>query len=277
MQPRRNIEQKLHNALERREFLLHYQPQFSMATGRVVGVEALVRWRSPRFGLVAPDQFVFQAEESGLILPLGAWVMQEACRQNRRWQLAGFAPIRVAVNLSPRQFLGDHLEPMVEQALADSGLDPQWLALEITENLLLSDQEQVHALLTRWHAKNLQITLDDCGTGYATPEDWLFCPIHTLKIDRSFMRDLAHNPESLTTILTLFTLARNLQLSVVAEGVTSEEQMRLLRELGCDSVQGFLLSPPVPAEDVSAFFDSDREMFSVTTDSGTDRSDPVWH
>ncbi|MBF0215113.1 MAG: EAL domain-containing protein, partial [Magnetococcales bacterium] len=252
-----NIERGLQTALDRQEFFLHYQPQFCVKTGRIVGVEALVRWRSPQFGLVSPDQFVTLAEESGLIVPLGEWILREACQQNMRWQEAGFAPVKMAVNISPRQFMTDNLEAMVEQALIDTGLDPQWLELEITEGLFLSDQKRVLSVLNHWRAKKMHIAIDDFGTGYSSLSYLTSYPVHSLKIDRSFIRDVSHNPDSAAVTRTILSLAKNLHLTVVAEGVANEEQMRFLKGLGCDKVQGFLFSPPVPADDITPFFKQD--------------------
>ncbi|MBF0309382.1 MAG: EAL domain-containing protein [Magnetococcales bacterium] len=245
-----NIEKGLQRALERGEFFLHYQPQYCVATGRLVGVEALVRWRSPQFGLVSPDQFVPLAEESGLIVPLGEWVLREACQQNVRWQEAGYAPIKMAVNVSPRQFLKDGLEEAVENALTDTGLDPRWLELEITESLFLGDQKRVLSVLKRWREKKLHISIDDFGTGYSSLSYLSTYPVQSLKIDRSFIRDVARNAESASIARTILSLAKNLNLYVVAEGVANEDQMSFLRGMGCDKVQGFLFSPPVPAQDI---------------------------
>ncbi|NGZ05952.1 MAG: EAL domain-containing protein [Magnetococcales bacterium] len=248
-----SIEQGLQTALDRQEFFLHYQPQFCVESGRIIGVEALVRWRSPQFGLVAPDQFVALAEENGLIVPLGEWILREACQQNVRWQEQGLAPIKMAVNISPRQFMHDNLEQVVAQALRDTGLDPRWLELEITEGLFLNDQKRVRSVLTKWRQQNLHISIDDFGTGYSSLSYLSNLPIHSLKIDRSFIRDVAKNPESATITRSILSLAKNLNLTVVAEGVANEEQMEFLRDLGCDKVQGYLFSPPIPAEDVTAF------------------------
>ncbi|MBF0109959.1 MAG: EAL domain-containing protein [Magnetococcales bacterium] len=246
-----NLDKGLKRALERKEFFLLYQPQFCVRTGAMVGVEALVRWQSPQFGLVSPGQFISLAEENGLIVPIGEWILKEACLQNKRWQEAGLPPIHMAVNVSPRQFQNPNLESQVEQALKISGLDPQWLELEITESLFLEDQDRAIAVLNRWRERNLRISIDDFGTGYSSLSYLRNYPVHTLKIDRSFINDIAIDSESAAIANAILSIARSLKLKVVAEGVATPQQLEFLRRSDCDKVQGFLFSPPVGTEEIT--------------------------
>lgn len=252
-QERLTMETRLRRAIRRQEFVLHYQPIVSAVTGDLVGVEALVRWQDPERGLVPPGQFIRIAEEAGLIGRLGAWVLQEACRQNRAWQHAGLIHIPVAVNLSAEQFRSRSLVDTVSEALALTGLEPRYLALEITETLLMEHSEQTVNLLSRLNTMGLQLSIDDFGTGYSSLSYLSRFPIHKLKIDKSFVRDMRSDPSDAAITSAVIALAHSLQLNVLAEGVETREQLEFLRLRGCHEVQGYLFSKPLPAEEFHAF------------------------
>ncbi|TVR63914.1 MAG: EAL domain-containing protein [Candidatus Competibacteraceae bacterium] len=246
---RLHLETDLREALERDEFLLYYQPQIDLATGRIVGAEALLRWRNPARGLVPPGQFISIAEESGLIVPLGAWVLREACRQARVWQQAGLPRITVAVNLSALQFQRADLLETVEQALADSGLPPECLELELTESILIRDVASALTTVRQLRATGLKLSIDDFGTGYSSLSYLQKLAVQTLKIDQSFVRGLPGGTDSAAIVRAIIQLAHSLKLATVAEGVETDAQLAFLRNHGCDQVQGYYFSRPVPAED----------------------------
>ncbi|MBF0626999.1 MAG: EAL domain-containing protein [Magnetococcales bacterium] len=252
------IENGLRLALERGELFLNYQPQIHVVTGRLMGVEALIRWKSPELGLVSPVNFIPIAEESDLISAIGDWVLRTACQQNMLWQEEGFAPIRMAVNLSARQFQNRDLPDKVSRILQDTGLNPRYLELELTEGMFMRDVNETVATLRTLKAMNLQLSIDDFGTGYSSLSYLKRFPIHTLKIDRAFVRDIIADPDDAAITKTIISMAKNLNLQVVAEGVASPDQLEFLRSLGCDLVQGFLFSPPVGPEEIALFLDEDR-------------------
>ncbi|PWK15701.1 putative bifunctional diguanylate cyclase/phosphodiesterase [Tumebacillus permanentifrigoris] len=245
------MEKAMRHALEHEEFVLHYQPQVDLVTGQIIGSEALIRWMHPERGLVPPSQFIPLAESVGLIIPLGEWVLRTACLQNKEWQDAGFPPIKVAVNLSARQFEQANLVDTVADILEESGLDPQYLHLEITETLAMNNAnlaiDKLHAL------KNLgvQLSIDDFGTGYSSLNYLKKFPIDTLKIDRSFVGDIPADSDDAAIVTAIIAMAHNLKLTVVAEGVETEAQLEFLREQNCDAMQGFLFSRPVPAHQLA--------------------------
>ncbi|MEO5327120.1 MAG: EAL domain-containing protein [Magnetococcus sp. THC-1_WYH] len=245
-----NTEVAMKNALERKEFFLLYQPQYDVLTGALSGVEALVRWNCPRYGLVTPDQFIPLAEENGLIVPLGEWILMEACAQNKRWQDAGYPPIQMAVNVSPRQFRSASLVDVVKKNLRKSGLDPRWLELEITESMFLEDEKRAIEILGQWRELGIHLSIDDFGTGYSSLSCLRNYPVHSLKIDRSFINDIAYDDQSAAIVTAILAVARGLKLTVVAEGVSTSEQLEFLRRSDCDKVQGFLFSPPVRADEI---------------------------
>lgn len=238
----------LRRALDRDEFRLYYQPKISMATGHIIGAEALIRWMVPEQGMVPPDRFIPFAEETGLIVPIGEWVLRTACAQNKAWQDAGLAPIPVAVNLSPRQ-LDQSLPEFVRQVLAESCLAASWLELEITENVVMKDAEKTVATLNALKQLGLQISVDDFGTGYSSLSYLQRFPVDALKIDKSFVRDIALDSDSAAIVKAVISLGHILNLRVVAEGVEDEEQYRFLLKNGCDEVQGYYFGKPVPVED----------------------------
>ena len=246
-------EARLRDALERGEFKLYYQPQLSLQSGRVEGVEALVRWEHPERGLVSPDEFIPVAERTGLIVPLGTWVLREACRQAKAWEAAGFAPLRVAVNVSALQFAQDDFVASVAGCLAESGLEARRLELEITESLLMQDVEGAVTALHRLRALGVHVAIDDFGTGYSSLAYLQKLPFQRLKIDRSFLfslDDAPHGPSEAAILTAITNLAHNLGKQVVAEGVETLAQKRFLEEIGCDTAQGFLFAKPLPAAEV---------------------------
>ena len=245
---RLRVEGELRSALELGQFVLHYQPQVELRSGRVVGVEALVRWQHPTRGLLAPAHFIDIAEETGLIVPLGDWVLRTACAQNRRWQRAGHPQMRIAVNLSARQFAQPHLTESIASALRESELDPGDLELEITESLVMADVERAIGTLRELKALGVQLSVDDFGTGYSSLAYLKRFPIDVLKIDRSFVRDMTNNADDAAIVATVIALAHNLGLTVTAEGVEEPEQLEYLKQHGCDTVQGYLFSKPVATE-----------------------------
>ncbi len=244
----------LRGALQKNEFVLHYQPQIDLETGATVGVEALLRWNRAGSGLVAPGEFIPLAEKNGLIIPIGQWALHTACAQNKAWQNAGFAPVRVAVNLSARQFHHPNLVGCVAQILEETGLAPQRLELEITESLALGSETETIAVLQKLRDMGIALSLDDFGTGYSSLSQLKRFPLDTLKIDRSFLHDVSQGSDNAAIVSGIIGLAHNLKLSVVAEGVETGEQVAFLKENGCEVSQGFLHSRPVPAEGITALF-----------------------
>ena len=246
---RLRMETSLRLALERGEFLLHYQPQVALASGLIVGAEALLRWRHPEWGLVPPGQFIPVAEDSGLIVPIGAWVLREACRQTRAWQRAGLARITVAVNLSALQFKRSDLLATVTQALTESGLAPDCLELELTESILIQDVDSALKVVRELRTMGLKLSIDDFGTGYSSLSYLQKLAVHKLKIDQSFVRGLVDDDgDSAAIVRAVIQLAHNLKLRTVAEGVETDLQLGFLRNHGCDEVQGYYLGHPLPAE-----------------------------
>lgn len=247
------IEAALRRALKNAEFRLHYQPRISAATGRMVGVEALLRWAHPQWGLVEPARFIPALEESGLIVPVGDWVLAEACRQAVAWRDAGLEPLRVSVNLSSRQFRSETLAGAVGQALRASGLAPAQLEVELTESVLMENTEQAMAVMGSLKALGIAISIDDFGTGYSSLGYLKRFPIDSLKIDRAFVRDLATSPKDAAIIDAIAALARSLGLGLVAEGVEEAYQAEFLRERYCTELQGHLFGRPVPPEGIAEF------------------------
>ncbi|RRR77135.1 MAG: bifunctional diguanylate cyclase/phosphodiesterase [Candidatus Viridilinea halotolerans] len=247
---------QLRRAITQRQFELHYQPQICLATGRVIGVESLIRWHHPERGLLPPGQFIPVAEESYLMSRISAWVLQEACRQAAAWHHAGYPRLRLAVNISARQFERDDVIQLVSAALWQSGFDPSWLDLEITESVLMHDPEGSARRIIQLRAMGVRIAIDDFGTGYSSLAYLQRFPVDTLKIDRSFVAALGNDSEvqrgPSALIQAIIALAHSLHLTVVAEGVETPAQHALLRELGCDEAQGYLFAYPLPADDLWA-------------------------
>jgi diguanylate cyclase len=262
------LERDLRYALDRDELLLHYQPQVDLATGDVVGAEALLRWQHHERGLVSPADFIPVLEETGLIVPVGEWVLEEACRQVSAWHDAGFAPVRIAVNLSARQLGRVSLVYAVERALEESGLDPGCLELEITESLLVEDSEAGlrSVELLKKGVRGLSISIDDFGTGYSSLSRLKALPIERLKIDRSFIDGVTTDPGDSAITAAVISLGHSLRLQVTAEGVETAEQRAFLREQGCDEAQGFYFSRPLPAHEFARLLDGTRHMLGASGD-----------
>ncbi len=246
---RLTLERGLRHALERAEFVLHYQPQIDFANGAIFGAEALVRWQHPDLGLLAPDHFIQVAEETGLIVPIGEWVMDTACAQNATWQKQGLPPIVMAVNLSARQFRQENLSVVITRVLERHGLQPRWLELELTESMVMQNAEQTVATLRELNRLGVRIALDDFGTGYSSLNYLKRFPIDKLKIDQSFVRDLTRDPDDAAIVLAIIAMAHSLNLKVIAEGVETREQFDYLQSHNCDEVQGYYFSKPVPAHE----------------------------
>jgi diguanylate cyclase (GGDEF)-like protein len=241
------LETSLRHAIDNEEFVLHYQPRLAVDSLKITGVEALVRWQHPQLGLLSPAEFIPLAEDNGLILPIGEWVLRTACRQNREWQEKGFTPMRIGVNVSARQFQQQHLAEIVLQILEETGLAPNYLDLELTESSIMSNAQATIDVLTRLKGMGVTISIDDFGTGFSSLSYLKRLPIDALKIDQSFVRDLTTDPDDAALVMAIVTLAHNLRLQVVAEGVETEEQLRFLHLLRCDEVQGYFFSEPLPA------------------------------
>ncbi|GMB81184.1 EAL domain-containing protein [Shinella zoogloeoides] len=238
-------QEELRRALARSELFLQYQPQMDLATGRIFAVEALIRWRHPERGLVAPGDFIPLAEETGLIGPIGDWTLREACRQNKDWQDAGLPPIVVSVNVSARQFQEKDWVERVAAALSESGLEARYLELELTESMIMEDVQQAVGTMHRLEQLGVHLAIDDFGTGYSSLASLKRFPVGRLKIDRSFVQDLPDDGDDAAIARAVISLAHSLQLRVIAEGVETREQMDFLREAGCDEIQGFYLSRPI--------------------------------
>ena len=246
-----HVHSRLRQAVDQGELVLHYQPQFDLTSGRLVGVEALVRWQDPERGLVMPRQFIPAAEESGLIVPVGAWVLREACRQAKAWQDAGLPPFTMAVNLSAIQFSRGNLVDSVKAALRDTGLEPRCLELELTESILIHETERVLDIVRELKSLGVQLSIDDFGTGYSSLAYLKRFAVDKVKIDRSFIRDLEVDADDAAIVRAVVQMSHSLRLKVIAEGVETERQLGLLKLLECDEVQGFHLGKPSHADELA--------------------------
>ncbi|NJO32087.1 MAG: EAL domain-containing protein [Rhodospirillales bacterium] len=244
------LEGQLRKAIEHGQLIVHYQPQINLATGSVVGVEALVRWVHPDHGIVSPSEFIPLAEDTGLIVPIGYWVLRTACGDVRRWQEQGFAGLRLAVNLSARQFQERDLVVVISRVLSDTDFKPTDLELELTESVIMRDATESSKRLQELTALGIQLAVDDFGTGYSSLSYLRRFPIRSLKIDRTFVRDVDRDPNGAAIAQAIVALGSTLGLKVVAEGVETREQMEALRRYGCDEMQGYLFSRPVPKDDL---------------------------
>ena len=244
-----DMEGLLRRALDRQEFELHYQPKVSVRSGRIIGMEALLRWHSKEFGLVPSGQFIPIAEETGLIVPIGEWVLRTACAQNKTWQDQGLPALLMSVNLSPRQFQQKGLVDVVAATLASTGLAPTCLELEITEGMIMRNAEKACELLRQIHANGVQLSIDDFGTGYSSLAYLKRFTVQTLKIDQSFVRDITTDADDAGIVTAIVAMAKSLKLGVVAEGVETADQLAFLEALNCDAYQGYHFSKPLPAED----------------------------
>ncbi len=248
-----HMENALRRALERKQLLLHYQPQISLRDGRIIGVEALLRWQHPELGMIPPADFIPLAEESGQILPIGEWVLRSAVRQMKAWMDAGLAPMVIAVNLSAVQFHHPHLPELVTQILDEEKLAPQYLELELTEGVAMDDAPAAIALIDRLHARGIRMSIDDFGTGYSSLSYLKRFKVYKLKIDQSFVRDISKDPEDRAIVVAIISLANSLGLQTIAEGVETEGQLAFLREQGCNEVQGYYFSKPLQADEFLMF------------------------
>ncbi|MCO5387997.1 MAG: EAL domain-containing protein [Desulfosporosinus sp.] len=252
---RLSTENSLRKALIRGEFVLHYQPQVNLDTGHIVGLEALLRWNSVEFGLVSPAAFIPVAEETGLIIPIGEWVLRTACAQNKDWQDQGFIPLRIAVNISARQFQEPGFIKLVKQVLQETKLDPQWLELEITERIAMEKGEITLKMLAAFKELGIRISIDDFGTGFSSLNYLSRMPIDTLKIGQTFIQDISSGENGKEVVTAIIQLAKNLQLKVIAEGVETNNQCSFLKDKLCDEMQGYLFSKAVPSEEAEKLFE----------------------
>lgn len=243
------LERFLRRALDQNEFQLYYQPKIDLVTGRITGMEALLRWIHPGMGMISPVKFIPLTEETGLIVPIGAWVLRTACAQNRLWEQQGLPALRVAVNLSARQFAQDDLHATVVSALDETGLPPQLLELEITESLTMDNPEHAAASLRKLKALGISLAIDDFGTGYSSLSYLKRFPIDTVKIDRSFIKDIPNDEDDVAITQAVIAMAHSLRLKVIAEGVESEEHLTFLQQHLCDEAQGYLFGAPMPADE----------------------------
>ncbi len=266
LQERLTLENELHGALERNEMLVYYQPLIDLHSGQVTAMEALVRWQHPTLGLISPAKFIPLAEANGAIVPIGEWVLRTACVQTRAWQLAGFTPIRISVNLSSRQFEQPYLVEIVNQILEETGLKASYLELEVTESFLMADIERSVKTLKELQELGICLALDDFGTGYSSLNYLKRFPVDMLKIDRSFVQDVMSNADSAAVTDAIIALAKSLRLKITAEGVETKEQLEYLQMRGCDEGQGFYFSRPVPADIIAPMLQkSSRQMEIIAT------------
>ncbi|MBE9132342.1 putative bifunctional diguanylate cyclase/phosphodiesterase [Tychonema sp. LEGE 07196] len=248
----------LRHALKRSEFEVYYEPKIQIETGKIVGAEALVRWNHPKRGRVSPGEFIPMAEEMGLIAPLGEWVLETACRQTKAWQIEGLPPLRVAVNVSARQFEGKNLTERVSQILRETNLDPKCLELELTEGLILQDETAAAGAFQVWRDMGIRIAIDDFGIGYSSlsyPKRFVF---DALKIDKSFIRDIADDRQNAAITVAIIQMAHSLNMTVIAEGVENERELAFLCARDCDEIQGYFFSQALPAAEFEALLKSDK-------------------
>jgi diguanylate cyclase (GGDEF)-like protein len=257
---RRLIEMDLRKAIEQSEFQIYYQPQVDLVTGRIVGLESLLRWAHPTRGMISPAVFIPIAEELGLIVPLGEWVLRTACHHAKQWQSLTLEPLRVSVNLSMRQFQQENLLQRVSAILAETGLDPTLLGLELTETCLMQDVGTTITILQQLRQLGIEISIDDFGTGYSSLNYLNQLPISSLKIDRTFVNQIHRDQAAVVISTAIIDLAKSLNLHIVAEGIETQNQLIFFRDRGCHAMQGFLYSPPVPAEEVQTLLSLDRRL-----------------
>ena len=245
------LEKDLRHALDREELRVVYQPRINIESGEIDGMEALIRWQHPKMGLVAPSKFIPIAEDNGLIIPIGTWVLRQACAQNKQWQQAGLPPIRVSVNLSPKQFRQPNLIKTIADTLSETQLEPQFLELEVTETAAIYDIEFTSEVFHRLGEMGVQLSIDDFGTGHSSLSRLQFLPLNHLKIDKSFVQDLTHNQKVSHIISTIVALGKSLGLSIVAEGVETVQQLDFLRSIDCETAQGFFFYRPISVDEAT--------------------------
>ncbi|MGL6281447.1 MAG: putative bifunctional diguanylate cyclase/phosphodiesterase, partial [Microcoleaceae cyanobacterium] len=252
------LETKLRNALKNQEFQLYYQPQIDLKTNQIVGAEALVRWQQGNI-MIPPAQFIPLAESTGLIVPLGEWILQTACQQTQTWLANGFSPLRIAVNLSQRQFTQGNLSDLVTEVLINTGLPASALELEVTETMVMENEAIALQMIEDWQKLGIKISIDDFGTGYSSLSYLHKIPFDVIKIDRSFVSNTINNVKTAAITIAIIQLAHNLNLNVIAEGVETQQELDFLRQNECDQVQGFFFSPPIPAEQFTELLLKQRE------------------
>jgi EAL domain-containing protein (putative c-di-GMP-specific phosphodiesterase class I) len=253
---RQSIEESLRRALERQEFTLHYQPKINLRTGQITGAEALLRWTHPTRGPVPPAQFIPVAEDCGLILPIGNWVLREACKQGQVWLEAGLPVSSMAVNISAMELRDESFLEGVFAILEDTGLDPRFLELELTESVLMKHAESAESILKTLRARGVQVAVDDFGTGYSSLSYLRRFPIDALKIDQSFVRQITTAPSETTIVTAVISMGRSLKLRVVAEGVETQEELAFLEAHQCDEAQGYFFSQPVLPQQFARLLES---------------------
>jgi len=264
------LENRLRRAIEQQELRVFYQPQLDMINGRIIGAEALVRWQSPTEGLIPPIHFIPIAEETGLILTIGEWVLRETCRQGQRWKAAGFLPLTLAVNVSPQQFRRCDINKLVATVLAETGFPAGQLELELTESGLMENQDKAVEVLNNLRAQGIRLAIDDFGTGYSSLAYLKRFPVDVLKIDKSFIDDIPHLQDDMEITATIIAMGHTLGFKVLAEGVETQEQLDFLRKKGCDAYQGYFASKPIPAEDFA-------ELLSAQHKNGDDLDKTINH
>ncbi|MHB8474593.1 MAG: two-component system response regulator [Gammaproteobacteria bacterium] len=258
----------LRHALDRNEFMLHYQPQIDLVSGAMIGVEALIRWKHPELGLVPASDFIPLAEDTGMILPIGKWVVRTACAQYKTWRDAGLPAVRVSVNLSGRQFRQQNLVEIIHSALLETGVTPTAFGVEITESVIMRSDAKTKNVLWDLHHMGVHLSLDDFGTRYSSLRYLKSLPIDVLKIDRSFVSDVTRDPDDAAIATAIIAMAHCLKMGVIAEGVETREELQFLRQQGCDAAQGYLLGKPMPG-DVAGLLHSGTLMYPSSPDSGT--------
>ena len=257
------LEAKLRRAIENKEFQLHYQPKFNINSNEVIGAEALLRWYSPKDGMISPAQFIPLAEETGLINSITDWVVREASKQNSSWQKQGYMPIRMAINLSPRQFNQPNIARTIFNQIICSDLAPKYIELEITEGALMEDTERSSEILNELKKRGIHISIDDFGTGYSSLSYLKKFPLDTLKIDQSFVRGVMEDPDDAAIVSAVIAMGRSLRLNVIAEGVETVQQLNFLAAKGCNEAQGYLLGKPVPAKEFTQFLTKKNESIKL--------------
>lgn len=254
------LNSKLHRVLERQELQLYYQPQVELKTGKIVGAEALLRWQHPELGLISPADFIPIAEENGLIIPITEWVLMTACKQNKNWQLAGFPPLRVAVNLSGRHFNQENFTGRLVRILEQTALAPKYLELELTENIFINHSESINTILNELQLLGIQIAIDDFGTGYSSLNYLKKFSLNVLKIDRCFVKGIVDDPKTAALATAIIQMAQAMSLKTIAEGVETEAELSLLRQQQCDEIQGYLFSRPLPVAEFTKLLAAGKKL-----------------
>jgi len=263
------LENQLRNAITKNQLHLVYQPKVNLKSGKICGCEALLRWQHPELGMVSPAEFIPIAEESGLILPIGDWVLRSACLQAKSWLDAGLQPMCVAVNISVRQFLHQDVSQWVMEILTETGLDPNLLELELTESLIAQDTDKVIETFSQLTAIGVKLSIDDFGTGYSSLSYLKRFRVDTLKIDQAFVRDMLTDPDDATIVLAVISLAHNLGFNVIAEGVETEAHCIILRQNHCDEIQGYYFSKPLLAAEFGSLLSSGKQLLLKESPQGS--------